>query len=115
MVSQFEPVGTSIAAILFLASLAPCYADPAPVIHYAPIENLEYAMSQSNGLGRNASAHRAADRGVKLRIYLDGTPLAEREPAKVFNDLAETGPTRRHSRTAQPGALASLWRRSEGR
>jgi phosphatidylserine/phosphatidylglycerophosphate/cardiolipin synthase-like enzyme len=33
---------------------------------------------------------RAADRGVKVRIYLDGTQLAEREPAKVFNDLAET-------------------------
>ena len=33
---------------------------------------------------------RAADRGVKARIYLDGTQLAEREPAKVFNDLAET-------------------------
>jgi phosphatidylserine/phosphatidylglycerophosphate/cardiolipin synthase-like enzyme len=25
-----------------------------------------------------------------VRIYLDGTQLAEREPAKVFNDLAET-------------------------
>lgn len=25
-----------------------------------------------------------------LRIYLDGSQLAEREPAKVFNDLAET-------------------------
>jgi hypothetical protein len=33
---------TSIAAILFLASLAPCRADPAPVIHYAPGENLEH-------------------------------------------------------------------------
>ena len=33
---------------------------------------------------------RAADRGVAIRIYLDGTQLAEREPAKVFNDLAET-------------------------
>jgi phosphatidylserine/phosphatidylglycerophosphate/cardiolipin synthase-like enzyme len=33
---------------------------------------------------------RAADRGVHIRIYLDGTQLAEREPAKVFNDLAET-------------------------
>ena len=25
-----------------------------------------------------------------MRIYLDGTQLAEREPAKVFHDLAET-------------------------
>jgi phosphatidylserine/phosphatidylglycerophosphate/cardiolipin synthase-like enzyme len=33
---------------------------------------------------------RAADRGVKVRIYLDGTQFAEREPAKVFDDLAET-------------------------
>jgi phosphatidylserine/phosphatidylglycerophosphate/cardiolipin synthase-like enzyme len=32
----------------------------------------------------------AADRGVAIRIYLDGTQLAEREPTKVFNDLAET-------------------------
>jgi phosphatidylserine/phosphatidylglycerophosphate/cardiolipin synthase-like enzyme len=33
---------------------------------------------------------RAADRGVKVRIYLDGGQLAQREPAKVFQDLAET-------------------------
>ena len=33
---------------------------------------------------------RAADRGVKVRIYLDGTQLAEREPSKPFHDLAET-------------------------
>ncbi len=33
---------------------------------------------------------RAADRGVTVGIYLDGTQFAEREPAKVFNDLAET-------------------------
>jgi phosphatidylserine/phosphatidylglycerophosphate/cardiolipin synthase-like enzyme len=33
---------------------------------------------------------RAADRGVKVRIYLDGMQLAEREPAKVFQDLVET-------------------------
>ena len=33
---------------------------------------------------------RAADRGVKVRIYLDATQLGEREPAKPFRDLAET-------------------------
>jgi phosphatidylserine/phosphatidylglycerophosphate/cardiolipin synthase-like enzyme len=33
---------------------------------------------------------RAADRGVHTRIYLDGAQFAERPPAKVFNDLAET-------------------------
>jgi hypothetical protein len=35
VVSQFESVGTSIAAVLFLASLAPCCADPAPVIIFS--------------------------------------------------------------------------------
>ena len=33
---------------------------------------------------------RAGDRGVAIRIYLDGAQLAEREPAKAFQDLAET-------------------------
>jgi hypothetical protein len=33
---------------------------------------------------------RAADRDVKIHIYLDGTQFAEREPPKVFHDLAET-------------------------
>jgi hypothetical protein len=32
----------SLTAVLFLASLAPCSADPAPVIHYTPTENLEH-------------------------------------------------------------------------
>jgi phosphatidylserine/phosphatidylglycerophosphate/cardiolipin synthase-like enzyme len=32
---------------------------------------------------------RAADRGVKVRIYLDGTQLAEREPAKVFKTYSQ--------------------------
>jgi phosphatidylserine/phosphatidylglycerophosphate/cardiolipin synthase-like enzyme len=36
-------------------------------------------------------AHKcAADRGVKVRIYLDGTQFAEREPTRVFQDLAQT-------------------------
>lgn len=33
---------------------------------------------------------RAADRGVKVRIYLDGVQLSGREPAKVFQELATT-------------------------
>ena len=32
----------SLTAVPFLASLAPCCADPAPIIHYAPGENLEH-------------------------------------------------------------------------
>jgi hypothetical protein len=30
---------------------------------------------------------RNIDRGVKVRIYLDGTQLADREQAKVFNEM----------------------------
>jgi hypothetical protein len=37
--SQFR---VSLTAVLFLTSLAPCGADPAPVIQYAPTENLEH-------------------------------------------------------------------------
>ncbi|MGC2223932.1 MAG: phospholipase D-like domain-containing protein [Methylocella sp.] len=96
---------TSIAAVLFLAPLAPCCADPAPVIHYAPAENLEHidvALIDRAEHEIDMAAYvltdwpilqaltRAADRGVAIRIYLDGTQLAEREPMKVFNDLAET-------------------------
>ena len=94
-----------IAACLLLASLAPGKADPAPVIHYAPAENLEHidvALIDGARHEVNMAAYvltdwpviqaltRAADRGVKVRIYLDGTQLADREPAKVFQDLAET-------------------------
>jgi hypothetical protein len=39
VLSQFR---VSLTAVLFLTSLAPCHADPAPVIHYAPAENLEH-------------------------------------------------------------------------
>ncbi len=95
----------SLVAGLFLASLVPCSADPAPVIHYSPTENLEHvdvglidraerdidmaAYVLTDWPIIEALTH-AADRGVKVRIYLDGAQLAEREPAKVFNDLAET-------------------------
>jgi phosphatidylserine/phosphatidylglycerophosphate/cardiolipin synthase-like enzyme len=95
----------SLTTFLVLAPLAPCGADPAPVIHYAPEENLEHvdvALIDRVQHEIDMAAYvltdwpilqaltRAADRGVKVRIYLDGTQLAEREPAKVFNDLAET-------------------------
>ena len=96
---------SSIAASLLLASLVPCCADPAPVIHYAPAENLEHvdvALIDRAEHEIDMAAYvltdwpvmqaltRAADRGVQIRIYLDGTQFAEREPAKVFRDLAET-------------------------
>jgi phosphatidylserine/phosphatidylglycerophosphate/cardiolipin synthase-like enzyme len=74
-------------------------------VHYAPAENLEHIdveLIDSAEHEIDFAAYvltdwpvmqaviRAADRGVKVRIYLDGTQLAGREPAKVFHDLAET-------------------------
>jgi phosphatidylserine/phosphatidylglycerophosphate/cardiolipin synthase-like enzyme len=90
-----------IAGCLLLATLAPGKADPAPAIHYAPVENLEHidvALIDRAEHEIDMAAYvltdrpilqaltRAADRGVKVRIYLDGTQLAEREPAKAFNE-----------------------------
>jgi phosphatidylserine/phosphatidylglycerophosphate/cardiolipin synthase-like enzyme len=87
----------------FLALGVTARADPA--IHYAPAENLEHVDVALIDTARNEidlaayvltdwpilqALTRAADRGVKVRLYLDGTQLAEREPAKVFQDLAET-------------------------
>ena len=89
----------------FLTLCPQCIADPAPVIHYAPAENLEHvdvALIDGAEHEIDLAAYvltdwpimqaltRAADRGVKVRIYLDGTQLAERGPPKVFNELAET-------------------------
>ncbi len=91
--------------LLFALAAEPCCADPAPVIHYSPAENLErvdvalidraereidFAAYVLTDWPIMQALTRAADRGVKARIYLDGTQFAEREPAKVFNDLAKT-------------------------
>ena len=73
------------AACLLLAALTPCSAEPAPVIHYAPGENLEHidvALIDRAQHEIDMAAYvltdwpvmqaltRAADRGVKVRIYL---------------------------------------------
>jgi phosphatidylserine/phosphatidylglycerophosphate/cardiolipin synthase-like enzyme len=64
-----------------------------PAIHYAPAENLEHVeVALIDGAEREIdmaayfltywpvmqALTRAADRGVHIRIYLDGTQLAER-------------------------------------
>src|SRR5258708_4297957 len=88
-------VSLNIAAVLFLASLvAPCWADSPPVIHYAPAENLEHidvALIDHAEHEIDMAAYvltdwpimqaltRAADRGVAIRIYLDGAQFVERE------------------------------------
>jgi phosphatidylserine/phosphatidylglycerophosphate/cardiolipin synthase-like enzyme len=81
----------ALTVVVFLETLGPCAADPAPVIHYAPAENLEHidvALIDSARHEIDIAAYvltdwpiiqaltRAAHRGVKVRIYLDGTQLA---------------------------------------
>jgi phosphatidylserine/phosphatidylglycerophosphate/cardiolipin synthase-like enzyme len=95
----------ALPAAVILALCSQGRSDPAPGIHYATIENLEHvdvALIDRAEHEIDMAAYvltdwpvmqaltRAADRGVAIRIYLDGTQLAEREPAKVFRDLAET-------------------------
>ncbi|HUI21882.1 MAG TPA: phospholipase D-like domain-containing protein [Methylocella sp.] len=92
-----------LAASLFLASLTPCTADSAPAFYYVAEEKLEYsdvALIDHAGHEIDLAAFelkdwtviqaltRAADRGVKVRIYLDGAGVADQEPDKPFKDLA---------------------------
>jgi phosphatidylserine/phosphatidylglycerophosphate/cardiolipin synthase-like enzyme len=68
-------------------------------VHYAPAENLEHIDIPLIDTARQEidlaayvltdwtiieALTRAANRGVTVRIYLDGTQLAERELTKVF-------------------------------
>ena len=93
------------------------HADPAPAVQYAPAENLEQIDVGLINIARHEidlaayvltdwpiiqARTRAADRGDKVRISLDGTQLAERRPLKVFRDLAR----RRGSRYAPNATTA---------
>jgi len=88
-------------AAVVLALCSQGRSDPAPAIHYAPAENLEWidaALIDTATQEVDLAAYvltdwqviraltRAADRGVRVRLYLDGTQLAERWPSKVFFD-----------------------------
>jgi phosphatidylserine/phosphatidylglycerophosphate/cardiolipin synthase-like enzyme len=95
-------VGLSLGLILVLLSLLRCLADPAPVIHYAPVENLEQAdvaLFDRAEHDIDIAAYvltdwpvmraliPAAGRGVRVRIYMDGGRIGEREPAPPFREL----------------------------
>jgi phosphatidylserine/phosphatidylglycerophosphate/cardiolipin synthase-like enzyme len=88
-----------LASAAFVAIGSLSRADPSPVVHYAPAENLEHIdveLIDSAKREIDFAAYvltdwpvmqaliRAADRGVKVRIYLDGAQLAERERTKVL-------------------------------
>jgi phosphatidylserine/phosphatidylglycerophosphate/cardiolipin synthase-like enzyme len=90
---------------VLLAVGALSHADPAPgpTVHYAPAENLEHIDVELIDSAKHEidfaayvltdwavmqALKRAAERGAKVRIYLDSSQLAERQPAIVFQDLA---------------------------
>jgi phosphatidylserine/phosphatidylglycerophosphate/cardiolipin synthase-like enzyme len=90
-------------AAVVLALCSQGRSDPAPVIRYAQAENLEHidvALIERAKHEIDFAAYvltdwpvmqalaRAANRGAKVRIYLDGIQYAERWPSKAFNDLA---------------------------
>ncbi|HUZ91399.1 MAG TPA: phospholipase D-like domain-containing protein [Methylocella sp.] len=90
-----------LTVVLSLGALAPCGADPAPVVHYVGGEKLsDVALIDRAGHEIDMAAYelrdwtiiqalmRASDRGVKVRIYLDGAQPAGRESTKAFDDLA---------------------------
>jgi phosphatidylserine/phosphatidylglycerophosphate/cardiolipin synthase-like enzyme len=88
-----KPIQAVLASAVVVAVGALSRADPAPTVHYAPAENLEHI---DVGLIDTAKREidfaafvltdwpimqaltRAPNRGVKVRIYLDGSQLAER-------------------------------------
>ena len=93
--------GTTIS----LFSYAACFADPEPVIHYSPVENLECTDSTLIDRAEHnidfaayvltdwpvmRALIRAAKRGVKVRLYLDGRRIGEREPTLLFQELLAT-------------------------
>jgi phosphatidylserine/phosphatidylglycerophosphate/cardiolipin synthase-like enzyme len=88
--------------LLALVAAGPCLADPLPVIHYAPVENLERVDVSLIDHAKSAidiaayvltdrpvmlALLRAAQRGVKVRVYMDGRRIGEREPKPLFLEL----------------------------
>jgi phosphatidylserine/phosphatidylglycerophosphate/cardiolipin synthase-like enzyme len=100
-----KPFQAILASAAFVAIGALSHADPAPMVHYAPAENLEHIDVELIDSAKHEidfaayvltdwpvmqALKRAAERGAKVRIYLDASQLAEREPPKIFQDLAQT-------------------------
>ena len=78
---------------------------PSPAVHYAPAENLEridVALIDQAKTSIDMAAYvltdwaviqaltRAADRGVEIRIYLDGRQFRASDPGRAFLDLKMT-------------------------
>jgi phosphatidylserine/phosphatidylglycerophosphate/cardiolipin synthase-like enzyme len=109
----------TLAAGLLLATFTPCSADPTPVIHYAPAENLEHidvALIDRAEREIDLAAYvltdwpviqaltRAADRGVKLRIYF--TSMVHSLPIASQRRSSRSSPKRLPSRYAPSATMA---------
>jgi len=101
---RLSPFPISVGVCLVVASLAAGSADQAPRIHYAPTENLEHidvALIDQAQKSIDMAAYvltdwpvmqaltRAANRNVKVRIYLDSGRIGEREPTPPFQELLD--------------------------
>ncbi len=89
----------SLTAVLLPAALEPCGADPAPMENLAHVDvalidraepEIDLAAYVLTDWPIMQGLTCAADHGVQIHTYVDGTQLAERELKKVFHDLAET-------------------------
>lgn len=109
-------VRAAIVLGLFLASIA-ARADRAPIIHYAPAQNLERIDVGLIDRARAtidmaafiltdwpvmAALDRAARRGVRVRLYLDSLRTLEREPPPFRALLANPGVSIRVKRPGAP-------------
>src|SRR5271165_7183666 len=90
-------------ALALIAVVAPTSAQT-PLLHYAPVENLEridVALIDGAQASIDMAAYvltdwpvmqalsRAAARGVKIRIYLDYGRIGQREPTAPFEALID--------------------------
>jgi phosphatidylserine/phosphatidylglycerophosphate/cardiolipin synthase-like enzyme len=94
---------TLAGGIISFASIAPCQSGPLPVINsvaeaqlqYSDVALIDHAQHEIDMAALELrdwtviqALIRAADRGVKVRIFLDGAGVANSKPADTFDDLA---------------------------
>lgn len=95
-------VGLLLGFVFFGLTVSDSLADPPPLILYAPETNLEHADVALLDRAEHTidiaayvltdwpvmrALIRAAQRGVKVRIYMDGRRIGERDPTPLFREL----------------------------
>lgn len=97
-----NPLRACAGLAFLLFALVPAYPDTAPLIHYAPAQNLEHVdVALIDGARKEIdfaayiltdwpvmqALSRAARRGVKVRIYMDSLRQGGFEPSAPFRAL----------------------------